>query len=119
MLIYLNKVRTRAGLPALLSGLSQSRIREEIRMERRVELCFEGKRYFDVRRWKVADQEGYKQGGAFTGMDMSKGTSLSDPLFHKRVVAVSRAEWNNKYYFMPWHQMEIDRNKALVQMPGY
>lgn len=119
VLIYLNKVRTRAGLPALGSGLSQNRIREEIRKERRIELCFEGKRYFDVRRWKVADQEGYRQGGALIGMDMSKGTSLSDPLFHKRVVAVTRAEWNDKNYFMPWHQMEIDRNKLLVQLPGY
>ncbi|MFZ4262676.1 RagB/SusD family nutrient uptake outer membrane protein [Sphingobacterium sp. HJSM2_6] len=119
VLLYLNKVRTRAGLPALESGLSQARVREEIRMERRIELCFEGKRYFDVRRWKVADQDGYRQGGAITGMDMTKGTSLSDPGFHKRVVAVNRAVWNDKNYFMPWHQMELDRNKQLVQIPGY
>lgn len=119
VLIYLNKVRTRAGIPALASGLSQEQVRESIRLERRVELCFEGKRYFDVRRWKVADKEGYYQGGAITGMDTSKGTSLSDPSFHKRVVAVVRSEWNDKNYFMPWHQMEIDRNKALVQIPGY
>ena len=119
ILVYLNKVRTRAGLPALESGLSQARMREEIRLERRIELVFEGKRYFDVRRWKVADQEGYQQGGAFHGMDMSKGSSLSAADFHKRVVAFTRADWNNKNYFMPWHQMELDRNKQLVQIPGY
>lgn len=119
VLIYLNKIRNRAGLPSLASGLSQAQMREHIRMERRIELCFEGKRYFDVRRWKVADQEGYYQGGTITGMDMSKGTHLSDPAFHQRVVAVERADWNDKNYFMPWHQMEIDRNKALVQIPGY
>lgn len=117
--IYLNKVRNRAGLPSIASGLPQGRMREEIRLERRIELAFEGKRYFDVRRWKVADQDGYKQGGDFYGMDMSSGTSLSDPSFHKRVVAVSRAEWKDKFYFMPWGQMEIDRNKQLVQVPGY
>lgn len=119
ILIYLNKVRTRAGLPALSPGLSQSRMREEIRLERRVELCFEGKRFFDVRRWKLADQEGYKQGGNYTGMDMTKGSAINSPDFHKRVPAVLRAQWEDKNYFMPWHQMEIDRNKQLVQIPGY
>ncbi|WP_156305586.1 RagB/SusD family nutrient uptake outer membrane protein [Sphingobacterium endophyticum] len=119
ILTYLNKVRTRAGLPALSPGLSQSRMREEIRLERRVELCFEGKRFFDVRRWKLADQEGYKQGGNYTGMDMTKGSAINSPDFHKRVPAVLRAQWEDKNYFMPWHQMEIDRNKQLVQIPGY
>ena len=116
---YLNKVRNRAGLPNIATGLSQSRMREEIRLERRVELAFEGKRYFDVRRWKVPNVEGFKQGGSFYGMDMTKGSTLSDPNFHKRTVAVRRAEWNNRFYFMPWHQMELDRNKQLVQAPGY
>lgn len=119
ILIYLNKIRTRAGLPAIIESLSQSKMREEIRLERRIELCFEGKRYFDVRRWKVADQEGYYQGGIYHGMDMNKGTTLSAPDFHKRVPSVRRADWNNKNYFMPWHQTEMDRNKQLVQIPGY
>jgi len=119
ILKYLNAVRTRGGLPALENGFSQDRIREEIRLERRIELCFEGKRYFDVRRWKVADQDGYRQGGAFHGMDMTKGTSLSSPEFHKRVVAVTRKDWHDKHYFLPWHQMELDRNKQLVQAPGF
>jgi len=119
ILKYLNAVRTRAGLPTLKTGLSQAKLREEIRMERRIELCYEGKRYFDVRRWKVADVEGYQQGGNFYGMDMNKGTTISSPEFHKRVPAVIRAKWNDRNYFMPWHQMEIDRNKQLVQIPGY
>lgn len=119
ILTYLNRVRTRAGLPELGSGLSQTRMREHIRMERRIELCFEGKRWFDVRRWKVPDEEGSRQGGVFEGMDMTKGTSIGSPEFYTRVDAVIRADWHNKNYFMPWHQMEIDRNKQLVQVPGY
>lgn len=119
ILKYLNAVRTRAGLPALSSGLSQNRMREEIRLERRIELCYEGKRYFDVRRWKVANQEDYRQGGAFHGMDVTKGNSLSSTEFHKRVVAVRRKDWHNRHYFLPWHQMELDRNNQLVQSPGF
>ena len=44
---------------------------EAIRKERRIELFAEGQRYFDVRRWMCADEEGYKQGGPVHGMNMN------------------------------------------------
>jgi len=44
---YLNQLRTRAGL-AGYSGLSQSDTREKIYLERRLELSFEGQRWFDL-----------------------------------------------------------------------
>lgn len=120
VLKYLNEVRTRGGLPALLIGPDQQEIRKQIRLERRIELCFEmGNRYFDVRRWKIADQPGSSQGGAFYGMNMDAGTSLSDPAFHKRTAVINRAPWQRRYYFMPYGQNEADRNKQLVQFPGY
>ncbi len=119
VLTYLNAVRTRAGLPALLPGISQAALREAIRLERRLELCFEGHRYFDVRRWKIADQPGSNQGGEFYGMNMDAGTHLSDPEFHTRTVAFRRAAWQRRFYFMPYGQNEMDRNKQLVQFPGY
>ncbi|UKJ08484.1 RagB/SusD family nutrient uptake outer membrane protein [Solitalea lacus] len=120
ILIYLNKVRTRAGLPALTGTISQDQMREELRLERRIELCFEaGHRYFDVRRWKIADKPGSNQGGQFFGMNIEKGTFLSDPAFHTRTVAFTRAAWQRKFYFMPMAQWEMDRNKQLVQFPGY
>lgn len=119
ILKYLNAVRSRAGIPAV-SGGTQDEVRELIRRERRIELCFEnGVRYFDVRRWKIPEQQGYRQGGAFYGMDIDAGSSLSDPAFHKRKVAFNRAVWQRKYYFYPYPQEEMDRNKQLVQFPGY
>lgn len=119
VLKYLNAVRNRGGLPSLSSG-SQDDLRKEIRLERRIELCFEmGNRYFDVRRWKIADKPGSNQGGAFYGMNMDAGTSLSDPAYHKRIAAINRAQWQRRYYFMPYGQNEADRNKVMVQFPGY
>ncbi|TCC98145.1 RagB/SusD family nutrient uptake outer membrane protein [Pedobacter psychroterrae] len=119
ILKYLNAVRNRGGLPSLTLG-SQEELRKEIRLERRIELCFEmGNRYFDVRRWKIADKPGSNQGGAFYGMNMDAGTSLSDPAYHKRIAAINRAPWQRRYYFMPYGQNEADRNKAMVQFPGY
>ncbi|SEM41556.1 Starch-binding associating with outer membrane [bacterium A37T11] len=49
----LNEVRKRAGQPELAAGLSQDALRKKIRNERRVELCFEDHRFFDLRRWKA------------------------------------------------------------------
>lgn len=119
ILDYLNRVRTRAGLPGITPGKSQTEMRDIIRHERRIELCFEGHRYFDVRRWKVAGEGNYNQGGVFYGMNMAAGTYLSDPAFHQRTVAFTRAAWSNRRYFLPFRQNEIDRNKQLVQIPGY
>ncbi|QOD62346.1 RagB/SusD family nutrient uptake outer membrane protein [Polaribacter haliotis] len=117
---YLNRVRNRAGLPNIASGLSQSQMREEIRLERRIELCYEGAhRFSDVRRWMVAEEEGYKQGGDYFGMTMDAGNTLSSPEFHVRSKAFERASWQRKYYFLPYGQNEADRNLELVQFPGY
>lgn len=37
-------------------GLGQEDMRKQIRNERRVELAFENKRYFDIMRWKIGDK---------------------------------------------------------------
>lgn len=55
---YLNLIRERGGLGPVQSGLSQELMREQIRLERRIELCFEQLRYFDTRRWLIAEQPG-------------------------------------------------------------
>ncbi|WP_026951026.1 RagB/SusD family nutrient uptake outer membrane protein [Algoriphagus mannitolivorans] len=46
---FLNQIRTRAGLPAT-TATSQTALREAIFKERRVELAFENKRWFDIQR---------------------------------------------------------------------
>lgn len=60
ILLYLNKIRERAGIPlygsvTLAALVGQDAMREAIHKERRVELAFENARYFDVRRWKIAE----------------------------------------------------------------
>ncbi len=51
-------IRKRAGVggtsdPYLASRVSKDAMRELIRNERRLELCFEGHRFWDIRRWKL------------------------------------------------------------------
>jgi hypothetical protein len=49
-LTQLNIIRNRSNLPSK-NGLSQADARIAIRNERRVELCFEGERWFDLIRY--------------------------------------------------------------------
>ncbi|MCF8715517.1 RagB/SusD family nutrient uptake outer membrane protein [Joostella atrarenae] len=60
----INAIRDRAGLLPLSEALTQKLIREAIYHERRVELCFEQKRYYDLVRWGIISEtmqsKGYK-----------------------------------------------------------
>ena len=53
----INAIRTRAGITstAYINGLDQAGLRQAIRNERRIELCFEGHRFWDIRRWNDID----------------------------------------------------------------
>ena len=86
-----------------------------IRHERRIELFAEGQRYFDVRRWMCAEEEGYKQGGPVHGMDMN-ATDLEG--FMKRTAFETRI-FEKRMYLYPIPLAEIQKSKKLVQNPGW
>lgn len=121
ILVYLNKVRTRAGLPELDGTYSKDNMREMIHQERQLELCFEGQRYFDVRRWMTAGNVGSPdyQGGEMHGMSMSKGATFEDESFYIKAVATTRAPWHRRNYFWPISQADLERDTKLTQNPGY
>lgn len=54
-----NAVRQRPSveLPPLPTGLSKDKMREAIRLERRLELAFEGIHLFDTRSWKTTEKD--------------------------------------------------------------
>ena len=52
----INDIRMRSKMPALPAGLTKIQMRERIRHERRIELGFEGLRYYDLKRWHIAEQ---------------------------------------------------------------
>ncbi|NIG54601.1 RagB/SusD family nutrient uptake outer membrane protein [Chitinophaga sp. Cy-1792] len=55
VLSYINQIRNRAGLASVDPAKynSQAALRVLIRRERMSELCFEGARFFDIRRWNI------------------------------------------------------------------
>jgi hypothetical protein len=112
-----DRVRARVVLPKVKDAyatanipLTIPKLRELIHRERRVELAFEGQRYYDNRRWLDAEREG----GDKHGMDINK--TDAGGFWNENYVFETRY-WNNKMYFMPILQSEIDKNKRLTQNP--
>ncbi|KIC94457.1 RagB/SusD family nutrient uptake outer membrane protein [Flavihumibacter solisilvae] len=111
---YLNMIRQRAGMPDITE--SGDALKERYRNERRVELAFEEHRFFDVRRWLIGEasaRDGY-------GVDVEYPTqdSYNNPTF-KEVVIDGGRTWANKAYFIPITTDEMNKNKSLIQNPGY
>jgi len=87
-------VRQRAGLPAL-SGLNQADLRERIRKERRIELAFEGQRWFDLIRY---------DNGQYAASFLK---------------SIGKTNFAPKHLLLPIPQKEIDANPNLTQNAGY
>ena len=123
VLKYLNLVRERAGLPDIetlnpaIRG-NQELQRAAIQRERQIELATEGQRYFDVRRWMIADKNGEgRQNGDVHGMNV-RGESNDKEDFN-RIVEASQIVFNRKMYLYPMPDSEMRKTKNLVQNPGW
>jgi hypothetical protein len=118
ILTYLNFIRKRGGIPVLTGAFTQDEMRKLIQTERCIEMAYEGNRFFDIRRWKIANTPEGRQGGDFYGMNVFAGNSLTDPDFYAKTRTSTR-NWENKYYIFPVPQSELNKNYAMVQAPGY
>ena len=104
-------IRARAGITggdAYLESIKgdQAKMRELIRNERRLELCFEGHRFWDLRRWKAPITEPAK------GMRISGGTHSLIPVVEERAYA-------DYMYHAPVPYSEILKFSNLVQNKGW
>ena len=111
----LNKVRARGGLPNLPGGLSQDALRQRIRRERRIEMAFEGKRLFDLWRWRIADQVFSKP------LMAMKITGTGSALTYQKVnIGGGQIIFKPaKNYLMPIPQTVIAQNPKITQNQGY
>lgn len=114
----INQIRGRAGIPARTSVTE-----EDIRHERKVELAFEGHRYWDLRRWRMAEHEltGGRTGiryfydyksekyiiALLPDVEAIYGAGGKIPLFRPH------------YYYLPITLARTGANDNLVENPGY
>ena len=126
---WLNKIRFRSGMPAVTE--SGNALRDRYRNERRIEMAFEEQRYHDARRWMIAGSTlGNKVQIINVIGTLKPGKTVTlyryDPTsydYQYKVVAMDPGKenraWADKMYFLPIHRDEMNRNKNLVQNPGY
>lgn len=126
---WLNKIRFRAGMPAITE--SGDALRERYRNERRIEMAYEEQRYYDARRWMIAPEAFSRQANGINIVGTLKpGESVEvyryDPDIYDYSYAVVNIDpgkenraWADKMYWMPIHRDELNRNRNLIQNPGY
>ena len=110
----INAIRQRPGvnMPGLPAGLSKEQMRKRIRNERRIELAFEGQRFFDLKRWRIGSQVVPNAYG--TG-----ATNNGDGTYTYTRFLVENRVYPSYFDLFPIMQTELNRNTALEQNPGY
>ena len=112
----LNVVRARAKQPNLATGLDANQFKERLQNERFVELAFEGHRFYDLRRWKVAGEQKYRTIKSMRITKNADGTFTYTP----QSDTSTRSYWDDKMYLFPLAQSEILKSGgALTQNPGW
>jgi hypothetical protein len=109
-----NQIRSRAGIE-LLGSID----RDKIRHERRVELAFEGHRYWDVRRWRTAVNDLSKNNSGLRFiLDYTTG-KLKLEVIENIDGTVKPPIFLPKNYYLPITLNRTGKNRNLIENPGY
>jgi hypothetical protein len=120
---YADMIRERAGLQPIETAwrehsnnpgkyMSQNGLRDILQRERMIEMCFEGSRFWDLRRWKTAREILNRPIESWCGFN----TTAEEIFKPYSMYAIS---FGLKDYFWPVAEGELSRNRNLVQSLGW
>lgn len=124
VLQYVDAIRTRAGLKGVEESWSnysnnpskyttKDGMREIIHRERSIEMAFEGKNYWDIRRWKKATQEFNEPVKGWNVFGASESN-------YYQIVTLSQQRFvSPRDYFWPIDETTLIQNPNLIQNPGW
>ncbi|KAA9339519.1 RagB/SusD family nutrient uptake outer membrane protein [Hymenobacter busanensis] len=138
----LRAIRQRAGIEStgdygLQPGMSRAEMLEAILYERQIEFAFEGKRFWDLRRWKKFESvlNGKRRTGVTltlktTGVPANFATTRDGlnldqvytdylTLTFKNLDTKYAINWRPEYYYFPIPQTAIDNNPSMIQNMGW
>lgn len=107
----LNRLRETRGMPHVAEGDVADKASFELRYrnERRVELAFEGKRFFDVRRWQSPSGDLAMTDKQLSGIKISSDESKST-----RFLLTPRLCYDKKYLIFPLPYDEVKKIKRIT-----
>lgn len=120
---WIDLVRERAGLKTVQESWSQysdepskyqskAGLREIIHQERGIELAFEGQRFWDLRRWKTAEQ-------ALNAPIRGWTTEEEEAADYYQVQTLFNQTFQKRDYFWPIREESLIENEKLIQNPGW
>ena len=111
-----NAIRSRAGMPDFPANMTREAFRTKLRNERAVELAFEDHRFWDIRRWRIAGEEGVMK-GQFYGLKIHSIDGNKTHIHYQPYVFEYRF-WNDNCYLYAIDQKEVNKG-YLIQNPGW
>lgn len=107
-----NLIRQRAQMP-----VRTSLTEDNIRQERQVELAFEEHRYWDLRRWRIAEQ--VLHGKRFQGLNYVYDFDVKRYIITLKAAEGAARVFQPRHYYLPLGIGRIADNPSLVENPGY
>jgi starch-binding outer membrane protein, SusD/RagB family len=126
---WLNKIRFRAGMPAITE--TGAALIKRYQNERNIEMLCEEQRFYDCRRWMIAPTTlGNKVRIMLVTGKLKAGQSSPIYRYDKNKYdytytvqniesGVENRSWDDKVYFPPINLNEMNKNDKLIQNPGY
>lgn len=115
--LQINEIRKRGGATELASSGDLNSI-DIIRKERRKELAFENKTYWDLKRWRLLDQE--QNNTTFRTLMPFYVAETGQYFYDSRYDLYNRKyTYDQRYYYHPIPSGEILRNPNMQQNPGF
>jgi hypothetical protein len=81
-------------------------------------MAFEDQRFFDVRRWMIAEQAYQDATGVEPRYKLNPDKTTSDKATYSVIIAQDR-DWKPRFYLLPISLSEMNRNNQLIQNPLY
>lgn len=113
----INTIRDRSGMPNLPAGLTKDQFRQRVRNEIAIEMLNDDHRFWDVKRWLIAEQDGVMK-GAMEGLQITRTGTAPNFKYSWKPYTFETRFFSAKNYLHPFPQAEVLKGN-LIQNPGW